>query len=208
MEIHGQLVLAPDALAGTRAPALWACVGILAVVALACGVQAGRSAPRWTELPSVEVMPLGVATLHTQRTGTYATEPVAQGEALVLPYSESAPPALAAAWVPLEDGHWALRIHDDLQLGAMRQRSLNRGGLAWTVTLLDKQVVRIASVDGELLGYREFEDAWQHRRWHLALWAGASALAAALLAVFSRRILSALARRDARSRASSGLKSP
>lgn len=208
MEIHGQLVLAPDALAGTRAPALWACVGILAVMALACGVQAGRSAPRWTELPSVEVVPLGVAALHTQRTGTYATEPVSQGEALVLPYSESAPPALAAAWVPLEDGHWALRIHDDLQLGTMRQRSLNRGGLAWTVTLLDKQVVRIASADGELLGYREFEDAWQHRRWRLAGWAGASALAAALLAVFSRRILSALARRDARSRASSGLKSP
>lgn len=208
MEIHGQLVLAPDALAGTRAPALWACVGILAVMALACGVQAGRSAPRWTELPSFEVVPLGATALYTQRTGTYATEPIPQGEALALAYSESLPAALTAALVPLQDGQWGLRIHDELQLGSARHQSLNRGGIAWTVTLLDKQVVRIASPAGELLRYAEFQRAWDTRRQRLAGWAGASALAATLLAAFSRRILSALARRDARSRASSGLKSP
>lgn len=59
MEIHSQLVLAPDALDGTRAPALWACVGLLALVAIVCGAQAGRDVPaKRSDLPSFEIVPM------------------------------------------------------------------------------------------------------------------------------------------------------
>jgi len=209
MEIHSQLVLAPDALEGTRAPALWTCVGVLALVALVSGIQAWRAAPAdWTDLPSFEVAPLGAVELYKQRSGRFATEPVSHGEALVLLRDDSTPAALASALIPIDGVQWALRIHGDLELGPARLRALNRAGARWTVSLVDKQVVRIASPNGELLRYREFRSASQHERWHLAAVASISGLCAALLACYSRRLLEALARRARRFQAQPPMKSP
>jgi len=195
MEIHSQLVLPPGALDGTRAPALWTFVGLLALVALVCGAQAWRKVPaKWNDLPSFELVPLTAAELIQERTGSFATTPVSHGEALLLDRDKPTPPALSSALIPLATS-WALPVHADLKLGFARIRALNHNRATWTVSVFEKQVVRIASADVELLPYREFQDAWQQRRWRMAAYAAASGLAAALLALFSGRILAALAAR-------------
>ncbi|WP_457423119.1 hypothetical protein [Roseateles sp. P5_E7] len=180
---------------------------MLALVAIFCGAQAGRNVPaKWTDLQSFELVPLTAVELIQERTGSFATTPVSHGEVLLLALETPTPPALSSALIPLST-NWALPIHADLKLGFSRIRALNHNSATWTVSLFDKQVVHIASADGELLRYREFQDAWQHRRWRMVAFAGASGLAAALLALFSRRLLAALAARAGRSQASPLLKS-
>ena len=207
MGIHRQLILAPGALEGTRAPALWTCVGVLALAAVVCGAEAWRGVPdKWTGLQSFEIVPLTAVELIQERSGTFTIATVSRGEALLLAMEKPVPDGLAPALVPLSTA-WALPIHADLKLGFARIRALNHNSALWTVSLFDRQVVRIASADGELLRYPEFQQAWDARRQRMAGWAGASALAAVLLAAVSRRMLSALAGRNARSQASPGLKS-
>lgn len=104
------------------------------------------------------------------------------------------PAALSPALIP-QATSWALPIYADLKLGFPRILALNHNSATWRVRLHDKQVVRIASADAELLPYRELQEAWQHRRWRMAGYVAASGLAAALLALFSGRILAALAAR-------------
>jgi len=197
MEIHSQLVLAPGALERARAPALWACVGLLIAASCFCGVQAWRGVPTtWTELQSFDIVPV-TAFEHIEETEVlFGLTQSTRSEALLLDENEPLPAALR----PLARDR-ELPIHPDLKLGFERILALNKNSARWTVSLLDKQVVRIASAERELLPYREFQDAWQHRRWRMAASAAASGLAAALLALFSGRILAALAARARRSQA-------
>ncbi len=197
MEIHSQRVLPPGALAGTRAPALWTCVVLLAAASGIFGAQAWRGVPStWAKLQSFDIVPVTAYEWIEETEVLFGLMQVSRGEALLLDEKQPLPATLR----PLARGS-ELLIHADLKLGFERILALNNNSAQWTVSLLDKQVVRIASADVELLPYREFQDAWQQRRWRMAAYAAASGLAAALLALLSGRILATLAARARRSQA-------
>jgi hypothetical protein len=149
----------------TRA-ALWTVPALMLLAGMAAMGLALSGAPQRDELVEVQAEVHNAGMLTRQRTGTWKTEPVPHGTAIVLVWDAKWPPEFSSSARSLGSSVVVyLMIHDELPADAVERAASQMPGPR-RIALYERQVVSMVDAlmpAREILSYTDFERAHRAR---------------------------------------------
>ena len=145
--------------------ALWTMPALMLLAGMAAIGLALSGAPQRHELVEVQAEVHNAGILTTQRNGTWKTEPVPHGTAIVLAWDARWPPEFSSSARSLGGSVVYLMIHDELPTDVVERAASQMPGPR-RIALYERQVVSMVDAlmpAREILSYTDFERAHRAR---------------------------------------------